>query len=177
MPIRPFKSARLMVASAAVPLLVLAIAMPGTASAGAKPKPVKGDCTSLSGNYSTNTPPPTLNGCSPSPEAVGPATFTFPAATSGTSTIHWPNGSTTSFTFSSKVILATATKKGKTEVNSKDHCPGASSGTFEVELKGKISANTNLPSGDTGLKGSAKADVCVATSGDISLVPGSEFAL
>jgi len=172
-PIRPFRSARALVAAAAVPVLVVAVMLPGTASAG-KPKALKGTCTSLSGN-ALGTPIPTLNGCSPTPNADSPGTFTFPFASSGTSVIHWANGSSSTFSFSSKTTLPTKVKKGATVPNSKFHCP--SGDQVEAALKGKITGNSGLPSGDTGMTGPVKATVCVAANYDLSLLAGTSFSL
>jgi hypothetical protein len=49
-----------------------------------------------------------------------------------------------------------------------------------VALKGKIpnsGGNTGLPAGDTGLKGSVKATICVTSTENVNLLPGTVFAL
>jgi hypothetical protein len=163
-----------------VPLLVATVALPGTALAKTKAPPaVSGLCTHLAGNAGSTSGPevPTLTGCSPVPNAGAPGTFTFPFAASGTSVIHWANGATTSFTFKSKTTLPTKTKKGATVPNPKFHCPAGN--TIEAALKGKIpkTGNGSLPSGDTGLKGSVKATVCVTAAFQLSLLPGTTFTL
>src|ERR1700722_9493120 len=127
-----------LVSALAIPMLAVTILIPGAASATSKPKAVKGTCTHLSGNFTITSGPgsPALSGCSPSPNAPGTANFTFPASETGTATIHWANGSSTKFTFSTKLTLPTKTKKGATVANSKFHCP--SGDQFEAALKGKI---------------------------------------
>ncbi len=169
-----------LVSALALPMLAVTILLPGAASATSRPKAVKGACTHLTGNYTITSGPgsPTLSGCSPSPNAPGTGTFTFPAATSGTTTIHWSNGSTTKFTFSTKITLPDKTKKGVSVPNSKFHCP--SGDQLEAALKGKIpnsGGNANLPSGDTGLKGSVKATVCVTATNQISLLANTTWAM
>jgi hypothetical protein len=162
-----------------VPLAVATVALPGTALASKGPPAVAGACTHLAGNAGQTTGPevPTLTGCSPTPNADAPGTFTFPFAASGTSVIHWANGSTTSFSFKSKTTLPTKTKKGATVPNPKFHCPAGN--TIEAALKGKIpkTGNAGLPTGDTGLKGSVKATVCVTATFQLSLLPGTNFTL
>ena len=179
------RPARFVVAALSVPLVAAAVLVPSlTASAGSKPKPVKGACTHLSGNFG-GTPVPTLSGCSPSPNAPGTGTFTFPMGgqTSGTSVIHWAGGATTTFFFTTKTVTSsvTKTKKGvaSTVANPKYHCPnyGLSSG-IQASLKANITAQHLVPASDTGLKGKIKATVCVnLNNGNIVLLPGSTFAL
>ena len=169
-----------LVSALAIPMLAVTILLPGAASATAKPKAVKGTCTHLSGNFTIVTGPgsPELSGCSPSPNTPSTGTFTFPAATSGNTTIHWSNGSSTKFSFTTKLTLPTKTKKGASVPNSKFHCP--SGDQIEAALKGKIpnsGGNAGLPTGDTGLKGSVKATVCVTETDQISLLSGTTFAL
>ncbi len=180
MPRSRSRTALTLVSTLAVPVLAIAVLFPGAASATHRPKPTKGTCTHLSGNAGIPGSP-TLTGCSPSPNAPGTGTFTFPFAPTGTSTIHWANGSSTSFTFSSKVILPTKSKKVhgvSTQVaNPKFHCHA--SDQLQAALKGKIptTGNHNLPAGDTGLKGSVKATICVSTTFDVTLLAGTTFAL
>jgi hypothetical protein len=166
-----------LVSALAIPMLAVTVLFPGAASAGSKPKAVKGTCTSLSGNAGISTGPgsPMLSGCSPAPNAPGTGGFTFPFASSGTSVIHWSNGSTTTFSFSTKLTSPTKTKKGATVPNPKFHC--ASGDVTQAALKGKITGNGSLPAGDTGLKGNIKATVCVTPTFNISLLPGTSWAL
>jgi len=155
-------------------MLVVAVLAPG-ASASSKPKPVKGSCSTLSGNATGTV---SVGGCTPSPNAPGTGVFHFAAAaTSGTSSISWSNGSTTTFSFSTKETLPTKTKKGATVPNPKFHC--ASGDIIEVALHGAIPGNGNsgLPAGDTGLKGSIKGTICVTSTEDLSLLPGTSLAL
>lgn len=170
-------SSRLVVLFSAlsVPVLVAAVLVPGVASATPTPKAVKGSCSTLSGNVSGTV---SVSGCSPSPNVPGTGRFIFTGATSGTSSIDWSNGSKTSFTFTTKQTLPTKTKKGAQVANSKFHC--AAGDIIEVALKGKIpnsGGNTSLPTGDTGLKGSVKATICVSSADNLSLLPGTSFAL
>ena len=171
----PFRSARLAAMTSLVAVLALTLAVPGTASAGKKPKAVKGMCTSLSGNAVTQSPPPTINGCSPVPNATAPGTFTFPFAASGNVTIHWANGATTTFSYTSKTVSPTKVKKGKTVHNNKFHCPA--NDQIEAFLKGKVTGNGSLPAGDTGLKAAVKATVCVDANYNVSLLGGTSMAL
>jgi hypothetical protein len=169
-----------LVSALAIPMLAVTILIPGAASATPKPKAVKGTCTHLAGNFTvtSGSMAPKLSGCSPSPNAPGTGTFTFPAATSGNTTIHWSNGSSTKFSFTTKLTLPTKMKKGASVANSKFHCP--SGDQIEAALKGKIpnsGGNANLPTGDTGLKGAVKATVCVSATDQISLLSGTTFAL
>jgi hypothetical protein len=179
MPHSRSRTAITLVSALAIPMLAITVLFPGVASAGSKPKPVSGACTHLAGNASQTSGPqvPTLTGCSPAPNATSPGTFTFPFASSGTSVIHWANGATTTFTFSSKQTLPTKVKKNVTVPNPKFHCP--SGDITQAALKGKIpkTGNGSLPSGDTGLKGSVKATVCVTATLDISLLAGTSFTL
>jgi len=165
------------VSALAIPMLAVTVLFPGAASAGSKPKATKGVCTHLSGNAATPGSP-TITGCTPIPNADGTGTFTFPFASSGTTTITWANGATTKFTFTSKTTAPTKTKKGATVPNPKFKCPAGD--TVEAALKGKIpnsGGNGNLPVGDTGLKGSVKATVCVSATFNVSLLAGTTFAL
>ena len=176
--------ARFTAVAIAVPMLAIAVLIPSAASAASKPKPAKGQCTSLTGTFTVMSGPgsPTLNGCSPAPNATGPASFTFTGATSGTSTIHFANGAVLKFSFTAKVVGETKpkTKKGVTTQvpNGKYHCPAvAGNNGDQAALKGSIVSQT-LPTGDTGLKGKIKATVCVnGNTGAIKLLPGSVFAL
>jgi hypothetical protein len=165
-----------LISALTIPALALAVLVPGVASAKTpKPKPVKGSCATLSGNVAGTV---SVSRCSPSPNAPGTGTFNFTGSTSGTSSISWSNGSKTFFTFSTKETQPTKTKKGKTVANSKFHC--AAGDIIEVALKGKIpnsGGNTGLPTGDTGLKGSVKATICVTAAENVSLLPGTVFAL
>jgi len=167
------KHARHTLTALAVPTLVAAVALPATAWAGSKPKPVKATCTALSGN--AVTPPVTISGCSPAPNAPGSGTFTFPFAASGSSTITWSNGATTSFSFSTKEIDPTKTTSKGTVANKKFKCPAGD--TVQADLKGKVTGNGSLPAGDTGLKGSVKGTICVDASFDVSLLAGTIFKL
>ena len=167
-----------LVSALAIPMLAVAILIPGAASA-TTPKAVAGSCTHLSGSALVSSGPggPSLSGCSPSPNAPGTGTFTFPFAPSGTATIHWSNGATTSFTFKAKVTSSTKLKKGVAVANPKFHCPAGDS--VESALKGKIpkTGNGSLPSGDTGLKGAVKATVCLSATDNLSLLPNTTFSL
>jgi hypothetical protein len=168
-----------LVSAVAIPMLAVTVLFPGAASA-SKPKAVKGLCTGLNGNAGIMTGPgsPMLTGCSPAPNAPGTGSFTFPFAASGTSTIHWSNGSTTKFSYTTKLTTPTKSKKGVMVANSKFHCP--SGDVTEAALKGKIpnsGGNGSLPAGDTGLKGSIKATVCVTAGFQISLLAGTTWAL
>ena len=168
-----------LVSAVAIPMLAVSVLFPGAASAGSKPKAVTGSCTGLNGNAGTMTGPgsPMLTGCSPSPNAPGTGSFTFPFAASGTSIIHWSNGATTTFSYKTKLTLPTKTKKGATVANPKFHCPAGDE--TEAALKGKIpkTGNGSLPAGDTGLKGSIKATVCVTPTLQISLLAGTSWTL
>jgi hypothetical protein len=171
------RSARLLALASAltIPMLVVAVLVPGVASAKtAKPKPVKGSCSTLSGNVAGTV---TVSGCTPSPNAPGTGVFHFTGATSGTSSISWSNGSTTTFSFTTKLTDPDKTKKGVSVHNPKFHC--AATDLIQVALKGKIptTGNTGLPSGDTGLKGSIKATICVTSTENLSLLPGTSMAL
>ena len=180
------RHARLIAGAIAVPVLALFVLVPGVASAKTSvPKPVKGQCAHLTGNAAVSSGPgsPMLSTCSPAPNATGTAPFTFvPGASTGSSTVNWPNGAKLHFSFTVKQTLPTKGKKvhGVTEnvPNPKYHC-GDPNG-FEIALKGKIAkvgGNTNLPAGDSGLKGSVKADICVSSSLDLRLDTGTVFAL
>jgi len=155
------------------PTLVAAVALPAAAWAASKPKPEKATCTRLSGN--AVHPPVTISGCAPAPNAPGSGTFTFPFATSGTSTITWANGGKTTFSFSTKEIEPTKSTSKGTVPNKKFKCPAGDS--LEAQLKGKVTGNSSLPAGDTGLKGSVKAFVCVTSTFNVSLVPGTIFKI
>src|ERR1700722_4225211 len=158
-----------LVSALAIPLLAVTVVLPGVASA-SKPKAVKGVCTHLSGNAAISSGPgaPSLSGRAPPPNAPGTGSFTFPFASSGTSVIHWSNGSTTTFTFSTKLTAPTKTHKNEQVPNPKFHCP--SGDLTQAALKGKVKSNGSLPAGDTGLKGSIKATVCVDSATNISLL-------
>jgi len=174
--VRPFRSLGVLVATTAVPVLVVALVAPGVASA-STPKAVKGSCTSLSGDAKQKTGPdePTLRGCTPSPNADGSGTFQFLAgATSGSSMITWSNGATTTFSFKTKVLYYNEVKKGAIVINPKFRCPPDD--LAEAILKGKVTGNGDLPSGDTGLTGAVKATVCVDGSENLTLLSG-KFSL
>ena len=114
----------------------------------------------------------------PSPNAPGNGVFHFSSgATAGSSSISWYNGSTTTFSFSTKETLPNKTKKGATVANPKFHC--ASGDIIQVALKGKIpnNGNSGLPAGDTGLKGSVKGTICVTSAENLSLLPETSLAL
>jgi hypothetical protein len=165
----------MLVSALTVPALAIAMLAPGVASARTpKPKAVKGLCTALSGNALSTV---TVSGCSPAPNAPGTGSFVFSAATSGTSSITWSNGSKTTFTYKTKLTSPTKTKKGAQVANPKFHCP--SGDIIEVALKGKIpkTGNSNLPAGDTGLKGAVKGTICVTNTENVSLLPGTTLAL
>ncbi len=167
----------------AAPTLLATVLLPGTATAG-NPGPVAttGVCTALSGNGAVTSGPgvPTLSGCTPSPNADGTGTFTFPArfpfviTIPFSVTITWANGATTTFTF--KSIKAPNAVKRNGKPNPKFLCPFYDSQLF---LKGTIpkTGNGNLPRGDAGLKGTVKATFCVDGSDNVSLLAGTQFTL
>jgi hypothetical protein len=166
----------MLVSALTVPALAVAMLVPGVASAKTpKPKPVKGLCTALSGNALATV---TVSGCSPAPNAPGNGSFVFNgAATSGTSSITWSNGAKTTFTYKTKLTSPTKTKKGAQVANPKFHCP--SGDIIQVALKGKIpkTGNSNLPAGDSGLKGAVKGTICVTNTENVTLLPGTTLAL
>jgi hypothetical protein len=140
----------------AVPLaLVAVLALPGMASAkAAKPAKAKpASCTSLSGNTSSTV---SLGGCSNGGsfnETGGSGTFTTfslnPAG--GANTITWASGAVTHF-------------NDTPTVEKKDKCAGEPT-TIEAKLSGTVTSNTNLPTGNPGVKNPVKGFVCATPSG------------
>jgi hypothetical protein len=175
-------------------LLTATIMIPGAnATARTRSKPVTATCTSWSGVIN-GTPTPTVNGCSPAPNAVGPGTMpglsgphpatdlhsVFPCSTPGFTgqgvTIDWSNGATTSFQFVGKAQVSCIVKKGADVPNPRYHCPnfGLTDGA-ELFVHSQIQSQTTVP-GDAGLKGGISAKICVnVANGSFLLLAGTKF--
>ena len=175
------RSIRLAAAGLVLPALAVAFLIPGSAaSAGSKPKPVKGSCSSMSGTVATTI---TLSGCTPSPEVTPTGTFSGfgQGNTDGAATLTWTNGNVTHIHYKAKgaTQTVTKTKKGVTSTvpNPKYHCPNyADQQGIQAVVKAKITSQVEAQG--TGLKGSVKATVCLdGLTGPISLRPGTVFAL
>ena len=158
------------------------VLLPGTALArGQAPK--RAACTSATGDGSPTPSPISLNGCSPTPNATAPGaipTVDFPVGT-GSATVTWADGATTTFTYTGVAISHFVTSRhGSIVVNSKWRCPGDPG---QIDLTGAITGNANLPAKDGGLKGKVKATFCADVQSDaplmadLELAPGSAFKL
>ncbi len=119
-------------------------------------------CTSLSGNAADGANPPTLDGCSQVADTGGSGVLSGGGlAQAGNTTVTWRAGGTISFRYTSTVPQA----KG-------DQCPAdpTSPGNKETEVVLRGSA---LSPGN----GSLRAKVCITSTLDVTLLPGTSFKL
>ena len=162
---RPFRL--MLIPTLAVPALLAATLLPGSAYAkGPGPKPVKVVCTTLSGNFITNTPPPTIGACTQPTATGGSGTFAGFTGQSGTLTITWNGTGTTSAAYSATIPQSKGNK-----------CPAP---LTEAILHGSVSGNTPIGTGNAGVKGALHSKICVdlsgdAGNGDLSLLHGQTF--
>jgi hypothetical protein len=161
------RSFRYLVPMVAVPILAVAVILPGSASAkGPKgPKPVKVTCTTVSGNVSGVPTPPTISGCTPTSATGGMGTFSGFVGGSGNLVVTWNGGAegTTSAAYSS--TEPSPTSKG-------NKCAKVAAGDIEAILHGSVTGNSPA-GGSPGVKAALHAKICVDTNFNLSLLPGS----
>jgi hypothetical protein len=159
------RSVPFVISGLAATSLVLALAGPASAAKG--PKPVKVTCTSLSGNFLTMTPPPTISNCNQPATTGGSGTFTGFTGTSGTITVTWSGGlGTTSAHYSATIPQSKGNK-----------CAKINSALTEAIVHGAVSGNAPA-GGSPGVKGALSAKICVnLTTGDLRLLPPKPFKI
>lgn len=142
----------------------------GSPSAGASssttttaPGPVKVQaiCTTVSGNLTGQL---TAGSCSQVPVTGGSGTIAGAAFTgSGTATISWSDGGTTTFVYTASHPASQRRK-----------CP---EGDTETTLKGSVTANHTVGPDDPGIKGPVRVKLCVDPKLDVTVAPGRAFQL
>ncbi len=143
----------LAVAALTIPASAVTMAMSSPAWAGGGTS-----CSSLSGNVSGGSG--SLGGCTDTANTGGSGTFPIAAFTSGSGTITWATGGTTNVSVTAKAVTK----------DEKDPHGTCAAGDTEFAVKGKITGSTGLGSS---VKGKIKGEVCLDSSGNLSVEPGT----
>jgi len=125
------------------------------------PQKVAVICTTVSGNLSGAI---TISSCSQLPATGGSGTFPGTLLDSaGSGTITWNGTGTTTFVYVSSHPPSQRRK-----------CPD---GDSETTLRGSVTANRPLGTGNVGVKGAVHAKLCIDSSSKVSLLAGRTFQL
>ncbi len=141
------------VAALVIPASAVTLGLSSTAWAGGGTS-----CSALTGNASGGSG--SITGCTDLANTGGSGTFPISAFTSGSGTITWATGGTTSVT-----VVATIPKKDE-----RDPHGSCAAGSTEFSVKGKITGSTGSGSS---VKGKIKGEVCLDGSGNLTLEPGT----
>jgi predicted RecA/RadA family phage recombinase len=148
---------RVILASVAALALPLGFTVAASVPASAATLSIR--CTHLSGSISGSTAK--LSGCSGNTGKSG--TVPIASFASGTGTITWANGKTTS-------VSGTVTSPSKDETETKS----CAAGSTEYLLKGKVTADTT---GSATVGGTVHAEACLSSTGTLSLEPGTKAVI